>query len=253
MKASNGIDFMEWFSQDRFEVRLEWGLPAVDYLAGEADCVVIVDVISFSTCVSLAVDNGARIYPYPWKDESALEFGMKIGAKTASPDRRFSGQGYSLSPASIQNISEGESLVLPSPNGSAISFRAREAGIKVFSGCFRNMSATAKACRRFERVLVIPCGERWPDGTLRPSLEDYVAAGGIIDGMAREKCSPEAQAAVAAWQLYQKENLQSLRECSSALELQQRGFGVDVDFCLEIDTAKQACELYGDFYASVLA
>ncbi len=33
---------MEWFSQDRFEVRLEWGLSAVDYLAGKADCAVIV-------------------------------------------------------------------------------------------------------------------------------------------------------------------------------------------------------------------
>lgn len=244
---------MEWFSQDRFEVRLEWGLPAVDYLAREADCVVIVDVISFSTCVCLAIDNGARIYPYPWKDESALEYGMKIGAKTASPDRRFSGQGYSLSPVSIRNISEGESLVLPSPNGSAISFRARDAGVKVFSGCFRNMSATAKACRGFKRVLVIPCGERWPDGSLRPSLEDYVAAGGIIAAMGRGKCSPEAQAAVATWHLHQKQNLHSLYECSSALELQQRGFDKDVDVCLGVDTAKLACKLYGDFYASDLA
>ena len=103
---------MEWFSQDKFDVRLEWGLPAIDYLAGNADCVMIVDVMSFSTCVSLAVENGARIYPYPWKDESAIEYGMKVGAKTASSDRRFSGKGYSLSPASIRNISEGETLTI---------------------------------------------------------------------------------------------------------------------------------------------
>ncbi|MCX8959532.1 2-phosphosulfolactate phosphatase [Erwinia psidii] len=241
---------MDWFNQKKFEVRLEWGLPAVDYLAGDADCAVIVDVMSFSTCVSLAVDNGADIYPYPWKDDSASGYGMKIGAQTASPDRRFSGQGYSLSPASIQNISDGERLVLPSPNGSAISFRARDTGITVFSGCFRNMSATANACGAFESILVIPCGERWPDGSFRPSVEDYVAAGGIIAAMGRRNCSPEALASVAAWQLYRQQNLRQLRECSSALELKKRGFNEDVGLCLEVDTASFACQLYGDFYTS---
>jgi len=238
---------VQWFSQDKYEIRLEWGLSAVEHLAREVDCAVIVDVMSFSTCVSLAVDNGARIYPYPWKDESA----RKIGAKTASPDRRFSDKGYSLSPVSIQRISEGESLVLPSPNGSAISFRARDAGITVFSGCFRNLSATAEACSGFRRVLVVPCGERWPDGSIRPSVEDYAAAGGIIAAMGRGSCSPEAQSAIAAWHFYQTQNLLPLHECSSALELQQRGFNEDIALCLEVDTAKLACQLYGDFYASV--
>lgn len=249
----NGESIVQWFSQGKFEVRLEWGLSAVEQLAGKVDCTVIVDVMSFSTCVSLAVNNGACVYPYPWKDASAIEYGMKIGASTASPDRRFSGEGYSLSPASLRNISDGEKLVLPSPNGSAVSFKARDAGIVVFSGCFRNISATANACRSFGRVLVIPCGERWPDGSLRPCIEDYVAAGGIIAAMGRENCSPEAQAAVAAWQHYQKQNLVLLRECSSALELTQRGFDEDVDLCLEVDKSKLECRLWGDAYMSTLA
>jgi len=244
---------MEAFSQQRFGVRLEWGLSAVDGLASEVDCIVIIDVISFSTCVSLAVDNGARIYPWPWKDESARQYAMKIGAQAASPDRRFSGEGYSLSPVSIQNIREGESLVLPSPNGSAISFRARETGKPVFTGCLRNMTGTANACRRFDRILFIPCGERWPDGSLRSAVEDYTAAGGIIAAMGRQDCSPEAQAAVAVWQYYQAQNLQPLRECASALELQQRGFDADTVLCLQVDAAKQACRLKGDFYASAVA
>ena len=244
---------MQWFSQGNFGICLEWGLAAVEHLAGEVDCAVIVDVMSFSTCVSLAVDKGACIYPYPWKDVSASEYGRRIGARTASPDRRFSGKGYSLSPASIAKIGNGEKLVLPSPNGSAVSFRARDAGIAVFSGCFRNMSATANACRAFRRILLIPCGERWPDGSLRPAVEDYVAAGGIIAAIGRERGSPEAQAAVAAWEHHRKHHLAQLRECSSASELMQRGFAEDVELCLETDQSTRACRLRGDAWVSALS
>ncbi|SQK75427.1 Phosphosulfolactate phosphohydrolase and related enzymes [Tatumella ptyseos] len=70
---------MHCFSQATFDVRLEWGMPAIDYLAADADCIVIIDVMSFSTCVSVAIDNGARIYPYLRKDASATEYGEKRG------------------------------------------------------------------------------------------------------------------------------------------------------------------------------
>ena len=77
-----------------------------------------------------------------------------------------------------------------------------------------------------------------------------MAAGGIITALGRENLSPEAQAAVAVWQYYQKQDLQPLRECSSALELIQRGVGEDVDFCLELDNSKKACRLLGNAYIS---
>jgi hypothetical protein len=34
---------------------------------------MIVDVLSFSTSGKIATNNGAIIFPYKWKDESALE------------------------------------------------------------------------------------------------------------------------------------------------------------------------------------
>ncbi|WP_442797046.1 2-phosphosulfolactate phosphatase [Pantoea vagans] len=242
---------MQWWDQERFSVRLEWGTAAISYAAKDVECIVIVDVMSFSTCVSLAVDNGAQVYPYPWKDASAISFASSIGARVGSYDRLSDANGFSLSPASIRKIEAGEKLVLPSPNGSAISFLARDvdAGVTVFSGCFRNLTQTAKACRDFRRILVIPCGERWPNGTIRPAIEDYAAAGGIIAAIGHDRCSPEAAGAVAAWQQL---NLLSLRECASALELQQRGFQEDVDLCLDLDSATRVCQLQGDFYTAGL-
>lgn len=240
----------ECYSQSEFDIRLEWGGQAVDYLARNADCVIVVDVMSFSSCVSIAVDNGARIYPFPWKDKSALEYSARRGIRTASFDRRFTGEGYSLSPKSLQHITRGESILLPSPNGSSVSFRARDAGSSVFSGCFRNINATASACRNYKRILIIPCGERWPDGSLRPSVEDYVAAGAIISAIGRKNCSSEAQAAVAAWTFHKKTDLSLLYECSSAKELKLRGFAEDVALCLEQNAAGTACKLFGDFYSN---
>lgn len=240
---------MHCFSQSTFDVRLEWGMPAIDYLAADADCIVIIDVMSFSTCVSVAIDNGARIYPYLRKDASATEYGEKRGAVTAHFERRHGSEGYTLSPVSLRKIGQGERLVLPSPNGSAISFRARKTGAAIFSGCFRNRTATAEACRNFQRILLVPCGEQWPDGGLRPSVEDYIAAGSIIEAMGRGRCSPESLAALSVWQHYRQQNPGLLAECSSACELHERGFGEDVALCLETDRSSLACRLYGEYYA----
>lgn len=239
---------MHWYSQRAFDVRLEWGIPAVEHLAGDVDAVVIIDVMSFSTCVSLAVEQGARVYPYPWKDHSVAHYALSVGAIAARSDRRFTGRGYSLSPKSLLHVRQGERLVLPSPNGSATCFKAREWGIPILTGCFRNLSATAEACRAFNRILVVPCGERWPDGSLRPCIEDYVAAGGLIAALGRRTLSPEAETAVAAWHYHQAADFASLHRCSSASELIQRGFVDDVALCLALDTGTQACYLMGDFF-----
>ncbi|WP_189388932.1 hypothetical protein [Buttiauxella sp. B2] len=58
---------MKWFSQSKLEVRLGWGLSVVDYLTEEADCAVIVDVMSFSTCVT-------RIVPWVFMFSAGYRF-----------------------------------------------------------------------------------------------------------------------------------------------------------------------------------
>lgn len=58
---------MPYFDQVEFDVRCEWGLAGVRHLA-PADVMVIVDVLSFTTSVNIAVARGAVVYPYRWRD-----------------------------------------------------------------------------------------------------------------------------------------------------------------------------------------
>ena len=244
---------MSYFSQTRFSVRLEWGLPAIHHLAADADCVIVIDVMSFSTCVSIAVDRGAAVYPYPWRDDTAQRYGAERGAAVASSRSRFR-EGWSLSPQSMLSATNGLRLVLPSPNGSACCYHAKDLGAAVFAASFRNLRATASVCRNFERILVVPCGERWPDDdALRPSIEDYVAAGGIVSSLGRDETSPEARAAAFAYEGWAGQRMSALAGCSSAVELAERGFEQDVKLCLEEDASPVACRLEGDRFAAHLA
>jgi 2-phosphosulfolactate phosphatase len=223
-----------FFNQQVFAIRCEWGACGVAQLAPESDAVVIVDVLSFSTCVDIAVGNGAVVYPYRWHDASALAYAHARDAILASPKRQ-SYSGYSLSPTSLLTIPSGTRLVLPSPNGAALTLATGE--VPTFAGCLRNATAVATAVqRRGKRISVIPAGERWDDGSLRPALEDLVGAGAIISHLPGTR-SPEAELAVAAFQHVRHDIRAGLASCGSAKELIGRGFARDVELALALDVS----------------
>lgn len=51
------------FDQSGFDMRCEWGENGVRHLVHGADAVIIVDVLSFSTCVEIATSGGAAVFP----------------------------------------------------------------------------------------------------------------------------------------------------------------------------------------------
>ena len=77
-----------------------------------------------------------------------------------------------LSPPSLLQLEPGARLVLPSPNGSHLTTQAQSRHI--FTACLRNHGAVAAAQTVARTILVVPAGERWPDGSMRPALEDWL-------------------------------------------------------------------------------
>jgi 2-phosphosulfolactate phosphatase len=222
-----------YYTQQDFQIRCEWGLSAVEHLAPSSDVVVIVDVLSFTTCVEVAVSRGAVVYPFRWNDERAQEFAQQVGAIVAGSRR--SAADYSLSPLSLHRIPAGTKLVLPSPNGSTLSLAT--GGKPTLAGCFRNSRAIAKAAQETGRgILVVPAGERWPDRSLRPAIEDLLAAGAIIRNLTGSK-SPEALVAQAGFSVVGRSLEATLLACSSAKELIEDGFEQDVRVATQVDVS----------------
>jgi 2-phosphosulfolactate phosphatase len=221
------------FDQATWGCRCEWGAAAAATLA-PADVAIVIDVFSFTTCVDVAVSRGAAILPYPWNDPSAAAFAQRHGAELGGRRREAR---YSLAPASYLDVPAGLRCVLPSPNGAVVTLAAAQRGQLVLAGSLRNARAVAEAAQRVgPRVNVIPAGERWPDGSLRPALEDWLGAGAILRWLPGSR-SPEAEAAIAAFEHYRDRIVEALDNCGSGRELEMRGHRRDKEIAGEVDVS----------------
>ena len=228
---------MSFYDQSGFDLRCEWGPQGVEALAPTSDAVIVVDVLSFSTCVEIAVSRGASVFPFRFKDEQAAEFAREKGAILAT--KRGEPGGFSLSPASLLSLPEGARLVLPSPNGAALSLLSSET--PTLAGCLRNARAVARLAQSFgPRVSVIPAGERWTtDGSLRPALEDLVGAGAILAHLSGAR-APDAELAVAAYERARLNLPGFFRACASGRELTLRGFPEDAELAAQENVSETA-------------
>ncbi len=233
--------------QGSSRVRLEWGPTGAVAVAGGADIVVVVDVLSFTTTLSIATRRGTRVLPFPWMDERAATYAEAKGATLAVG--RFEAQHLedpppSLSPAQLLASRYVDRLVLPSPNGSTICAGVHDAGTgaTVVGASVRNRGAVVRwLLPRLDEgatLALVASGERWPDGTLRPAVEDLWGAGAVLDLVladAEVSISAEAQVAVAAWRAVADKVAGELWNCASGRELVDAGFGADVAAAAEVD------------------
>ena len=246
--------------QRAYAVRLDWGSDGATAIAEGADVAVVVgDVLSFTTTLSVALDMGTAVLPYRWHDASAAAFAQEHDAILAV-GRSTAGAGQvSLSPATLRVTPAPERLVLPSPNGSTICWHLASTTSVSLGASLRNARAVCGWVASHHTpgttaVAVIAAGERWAGAGLRPAVEDLSGAGLVVDQLVRlgwGALSPEATAARAAWLATADHVLEALLTCASGRELVDKGYLADVEIAAEVD-ASRSVPLLGEGSASAM-
>jgi 2-phosphosulfolactate phosphatase len=127
-----------------YSLRFDWALQGADAIALDSDVAVVIDVLSFTTTLTVALDRGATVLPYRWKDNAAADYARRNNAVLAV-DRADAGSGdISLSPGTLRTSQPPERLVLPSPNGSTIAHHLGEHATAVLGASLRNATAVAQ-------------------------------------------------------------------------------------------------------------
>ncbi|MFK4104226.1 hypothetical protein ACI2L1_29905 [Streptomyces sp. NPDC019531] len=116
---------------------------------------VVVDVLSFTTAVGVAVQQGTRILPFWLPDgpagsarrdaaeKAAAVYATRSGARLAVHRRAVTpANPWSLSPAHLRRAPYVVRLVLPSPNGAAIA-AATPPRFRLVAACLRNVTAVS--------------------------------------------------------------------------------------------------------------
>lgn len=254
MSAGAGDGREAAHGQRSHAVRLDWGPTGATAVGAGADVAVVVDVLSFTTTLTVAVERGLVVHPFAWRDDRAVARAEELGAvlavgrfeqRTAAP-----GATVSLSPAAMSQVSPADlgtaHVVLPSPNGSATSAGLRDAGVEVVGACLRNAGAVGR--RLAPRVAggavvaVVPAGERWYDDSLRPAAEDLWGAGAVVDalvaaGVDVAALSPEAELARDAFVAVRDRLPERLLACAGGQELAVVGFADDVAVAAQLDVS----------------
>lgn len=239
------VTTVEWVVQSGTGIRIEWGQAGARALGPHSAVLVVVDVLSFTTAVSVAADAGTAVFPYPWRDGGVEEFAARhdaapaVGRRAMSPERP-----WSLSPAALRGAPAPRRLVLPSPNGSAIA--AAVSGVPVVAACLRNSGAVAAWLAQQgwgtagRPISIIPAGEQWPgQEAVRPAVEDGIGAGAVVSALAEAGAGPLSAEALAAKVLYEgiSDVPGLISECASGRQLAVMGFGDDVAVAAEINTS----------------
>ncbi|WP_127554030.1 2-phosphosulfolactate phosphatase [Actinoplanes sp. OR16] len=237
------------FSQGDYDVRFDWGPTGALAIAGGAAFVAVIDVLSFTTALTVAVDHGAAVLPYRWRDASAAETAARHRAVLAV-GRSVAGPGeVSLSPATIAEAASRrpiERLVLPSPNGSTIAASLDATGATVVGVSLRNAPAAAAWVRSRAAgrpIAVVAAGERWPDTSLRPAPEDLWGAGAFLHHLSTPSVpsalrrSPEAGVAIAAYRAVATDLPAALAATASGRELTAGGYHADVEVAAAFDAS----------------
>jgi 2-phosphosulfolactate phosphatase len=221
---------------------IAWGVRGAEEAVSRGDIAIIVDTLSFSTTVTVAVGGRGVIIPVSDRKHVARLAELEDAEVSVARQEVPTKGRFSLSPLSFRAIEPGAKVVLFSPNGGLMCLTVASLP-NVFIGALINAEAVARAVVRCSRetgggVTVIAAGERLPDDTtglsFRIAIEDYLGAGAILSNLDLTK-SPEAQVCEAAFRAATTEISDLIRQCDSGVELREMGFEDDVQFSAQLN------------------
>ena len=231
-------------------VHVTWGPTGAALAAERGDVVVVVDVMSFSTTLSIAVARQFTCLVYSSAEIEQLGgpalAAIRLGARPLSSRAKAVPGRPSLSPASLLFAEPGQRVVVTSLNGASVVAAAASASALLI-GSLRNATACARTAAqllgatRAGRVTVVACGEQWASvapgaAGIRPCAEDWLGAGAICAGLAELGYSLSAEARLAAATWSTDLGFEDLSDCVSARELRSAGYAADVELALQVDT-----------------
>lgn len=237
-----------YYNQEKFDTRFEWGLQGVLKLSEISDITVIIDILSFTTCVEIATNKGAEILPYQYNDFSNLKnYALENNAIIAE---KRSKNTLSLSPNSLLNIEKNTKLILPSPNGSTLSLSSKSK--YTFACCLRNYQAVAEYINKIGgKVAIIASGEKWEDNSLRPAIEDLLGAGALISKL-KGSLSPESEIAKSVFESNTNKVSDLIKESISGQELIEKGYPEDVELATELNISNCVPLLKNNSYKNIV-
>lgn len=215
-------------------MHLEWGRAGLREAGRQADVVVVVDVLSFTTAVTVAAERNVLVHPIRPGEPYAASVARRLGAHLAGTR----GAAVSLSPSTLVHLDAGERVVLPSPHGAVLALEAAATGASVVAACLRNAGAVGAWLGGYQRrVVVIAAGETWRDGAPRTAIEDLLGAGAVLSHLPPSALSAEARVAAEAFRASRPELEAIMRGCTSGRELAARGYVGDVVCAAELDAS----------------
>lgn len=222
-------------------VRFEWGLSGGLAVADGADVTVVVDVLCFTTAVVVALEREMLVLPGEPAAEDLPARARRLDAVLAEPR---GSRGLTRSPSQLLRTPPVDRVLLPGVGGALVE-PLGEVSTTTVAASLRNARATADWIAREHDaedalVAVVAAGERWPEGSLRPALEDLWGAGAVLAALEDhgwEGLSPEAASAADAYRLVVGRELDHVRACVSGQELVLTGWDADVRVASEVDAS----------------
>jgi len=201
----------------------------------EADCYIVVDVLRATTTIAtlfargladLVVCDDIQLA----RDRALTEGRLLFGEVGGLPPEGFD---HGNSPVEVDRLDvAGKRALLFTTNGTA-ALCALGARDIVLTGALTNAAAVARAARNYRRVVVVCAGNGV--GT-RFSLEDFAAAGAIVERLARSD-PPPALGDAALLARDASRNTDLIATSSHARLLTSLGLVDDVQFAMKADTS----------------